>query len=96
MWGLPVDDLPEDDATRQSYNVAPGYYEPVYRADVPDWGAGGRNHDARDADVKGAANGTQEAEDQTGQESSQKEVKYKLQSMKWGTFLSVHGSLLAH
>ncbi|KAI1639639.1 DUF159-domain-containing protein [Biscogniauxia mediterranea] len=27
---------------RQSYNFAPGYYGIVYRADVPDWGAGPR------------------------------------------------------
>jgi putative SOS response-associated peptidase YedK len=40
-----VDDAPEDDgdgAPRQSYNFAPGYHGIVYRADVPDWGAGPR------------------------------------------------------
>ncbi|KAI1485641.1 DUF159-domain-containing protein [Biscogniauxia mediterranea] len=31
-----------DIAPRQSYNFAPGYYGIVYRADVPDWGAGPR------------------------------------------------------
>ncbi|KXJ89245.1 hypothetical protein Micbo1qcDRAFT_235558 [Microdochium bolleyi] len=29
-------------APRQSYNFAPGYHGVVYRADVPDWGAGPR------------------------------------------------------
>ncbi|KAL2132359.1 hypothetical protein VTI74DRAFT_3900 [Chaetomium olivicolor] len=40
---LPVDDAPADEgdgAPRQSYNFAPGYYGVVYRADVPDRGAG--------------------------------------------------------
>lgn len=40
---MPVYDAPEDEgdgAPRQSYNFAPGYYGVVYRADVPDWGAG--------------------------------------------------------
>ena len=42
---MPVDDAPHDvgdGAPRQSYNFAPGYYGVVYRADVPDWGAGTR------------------------------------------------------
>ena len=45
---MPVDDAPADEgdgAPRQSYNFAPGYHGVVYRADVPDHGAGGdRSH----------------------------------------------------
>jgi putative SOS response-associated peptidase YedK len=40
---MPVWEAPEDEgdgAPRSSYNFAPGYYGVVYRADVPDWGAG--------------------------------------------------------
>jgi hypothetical protein len=40
---MPVDDAPADEgdgAPRQSYNFAPGYHGVVYRADVPDRGAG--------------------------------------------------------
>ncbi|KAI1763964.1 DUF159-domain-containing protein [Hypoxylon sp. FL1150] len=40
---MPVDDAPDDegdDAPRQSYNFAPGYHGIVYRASVPDRGAG--------------------------------------------------------
>lgn len=43
---MPVDDAPADEgdgAPRQSYNFAPGYHGIVYRADVPDSGAGPRN-----------------------------------------------------
>jgi hypothetical protein len=41
MW---VQDTPDDDDEdiRQTYNFAPGYNGIVYRADVPDYGAGGR------------------------------------------------------
>jgi putative SOS response-associated peptidase YedK len=43
---MPVDEALDDDETegapRQSYNFAPGYHGVVYRADVPDWGAGSR------------------------------------------------------
>lgn len=51
---MPVDDAPADEgdgAPRQSYNFAPGYHGIVYRADVPDWGAGPR----REAKVKSRA-----------------------------------------
>ncbi|PSR81833.1 hypothetical protein BD289DRAFT_438501 [Coniella lustricola] len=43
---MPVDEAPADDedgGPRQSYNFAPGYHGVVYRADVPDWGAGPRS-----------------------------------------------------
>lgn len=51
---MPVDEAPDDEgegAPRPSYNFAPGYHGIVYRADVPDWGAGPR----REAKAKGAA-----------------------------------------
>jgi SOS response associated peptidase (SRAP) len=35
---MPVDEAPDDDAVRASYNFAPGYNGLVYRADVPDYG----------------------------------------------------------
>ncbi|KAI9768855.1 MAG: hypothetical protein M1840_004669 [Geoglossum simile] len=84
--GMPVDEAPEDEATRQSYNVAPGYYELVYRADVPDTGAGGKQHN-EDGEVKGATLMRTEVEDGERTEESKeatKETKYKLQAMKWG------------
>ncbi|KAI9786365.1 MAG: hypothetical protein M1816_008026 [Peltula sp. TS41687] len=76
--GLPIDDAPDDEATRQSYNVAPGYYELIYRADVPDWGAGAsKHHQEAQKDTAAAA-----AEEGDGGEDEH--VKYKLQAMKWG------------
>lgn len=79
---MPVYEAPDDDgdrAPRQSYNFAPGYHGIVYRADTPDWGAGPRNH----------KKGEGESEEQPAAEVEEEidepqEVRYKLQSMKWG------------
>ncbi|KAL2071452.1 hypothetical protein VTL71DRAFT_12687 [Oculimacula yallundae] len=79
---MPVYDAPADDAEgapRQSYNFAPGYYGLVYRADTPDHGAGPHQH------KKGEAESTeQETNDIPESSDEQGEVRYKLQSMKWG------------
>ena len=79
---MPVYDFPNDEgdrAPRQSYNFAPGYHGIVYRADTPDWGAGPRQH----------KNGNGESDAQSAEEGGEEttephEVRYKLQSMKWG------------
>ncbi|KAI1081236.1 DUF159-domain-containing protein [Whalleya microplaca] len=99
---MPVDEAPAEDedgdgpgAPRQSYNFAPGYHGIVYRADVPDWGAGPRRRaqhgkastTAAAADDEDGGNGkaTEGAEDVDAEASvAEKPVSYKLQSMKWG------------
>jgi putative SOS response-associated peptidase YedK len=68
---MPVYEAPDDDGEggpRQSYNFAPGYHGIVYRADTPDWGSGPRHHDGGEPEL----------------EEEQQEIRYKLQSMKWG------------
>jgi len=92
---MEVDDAPEDEgegAPRQSYNFAPGYHGVVYRADVPDRGAGPsrerqrgggdaqRGGEDKTATDGGHSVGTKEADDG----SKGTGVRYKLQSMKWG------------
>jgi hypothetical protein len=85
---MPVDWAPADDGDhappRQSYNFAPGYHGLVYRAEVPDWGAGPRTH------KKGQDDGKDDTED-VGPSAEEEEIltqtgetKYKLDSMKWG------------
>ncbi|KAI0440684.1 hypothetical protein F4803DRAFT_526631 [Xylaria telfairii] len=71
---------------RQSYNFAPSYRGLVYRADVPDWGAGPRSEhsrgtptEAKDADTK-----RQDKETDRRHVSMDSSVHYKLQAMKWG------------
>lgn len=76
-----VDDAPEDDEVRETYNFAPGSHGLVYRADVPDYGAGNR-HQRHDRATEDAAGENQEIQ---GQIEDPKETQYKLQSMKWGT-----------
>lgn len=83
-----VDDAPEDDEVRQTYNFAPGSHGLVYRADVPDYGAGNRHHrhDRTTEDTAGEDN------EISGQIKDSKETQYKLQSMKWGAWLLPHAS----
>jgi putative SOS response-associated peptidase YedK len=79
---MPVYEAPNeegDGAPRQSYNFAPGYHGIVYRADTPDWGAGPRHHKKGE----GESEGQPPAEVEEGTAEPQ-EVRYKLQSMKWG------------
>ena len=78
---MPVEDAPEDDDVRQTYNFAPGNYGLVYRADVPDYGAGGRPQDDEQHVTGGTNEVSEGAADQT---ENLKETTYKLQSMKWG------------
>ena len=74
--GMPVDEAPEDDEIRQSFNFAPGYHGLVYRADVPDYGAGPRHSTPED--------GEQPVEEAASQVEDHRETRYKLQAMKWG------------
>ncbi|CAL5874522.1 uncharacterized protein PFLUO_LOCUS8818 [Penicillium psychrofluorescens] len=69
--GMQVDEAPDDDEVRETYNFAPGNFGAVYRADMPEHG-----HQQGD---KGNEEST-EAQN----EDLPKDIKYKLQSMKWG------------
>lgn len=79
---MPVADAPDDDDVRQTYNFAPGNHGLVYRADLPDFGAGAR---PQDDDPGPDADGS---ERQASTDRTQSDVpgvtRYKLQSMKWG------------
>jgi putative SOS response-associated peptidase YedK len=87
---MPANECPGDEDCRQTYNFPPGSFGLVYRADVPDYGAGPRKggkkeHDHGDEE---AANNTEltvpEAEEQELSSREPHEVHYKLQAMKWG------------
>ncbi|KAG0646214.1 peptidase [Hyphodiscus hymeniophilus] len=81
---MPVYEAPEDDADdapRQSYNFAPGYNGIVYRADVPYYGAGSKAHKKGEAEPE--PEDSTEAQEEAGYDE-QEEVRYKLQTMKWG------------
>lgn len=78
---MPVEEAPDDDDVRQTYNFAPGNHGLVYRADVPDHGAAGGQNSGEGAPDGGIQDGEEE---NTTRTEDTKEVKYKLQAMKWG------------
>jgi hypothetical protein len=78
-----AEDAPDDDEVRQSHNFAPGYHGLVYRADVPDWGSGEREHGSGNAENEQASEAV-EGNAQAAEEPPSKKITYKLQSMKWG------------
>ena len=80
---MPVDEAPEDDETRETYNFAPGYYGLVYRAAVPDQEAEHQNEDTTEA--KGIENDRSQPPPSTSSEAGPA-MKYKLQAMKWGSY----------
>jgi|TARA_R110002003_G_scaffold25_9_gene1204 hypothetical protein len=79
---MPVEEAPNDDDVRQSYNFAPGYHGLVYRADGPGHGGQHQGSDEETAAVK--------------EEGATGDTTYKLQSMQWG--MAAHFALrtLAH
>lgn len=91
---MPVDEAPEDDVTRHTYNFAPGSYGLVYRADVPDHGAGqhlwqdekdDRGEKQHEITDKVQANETVTSDQPVDQ------PHYKLQAMKWGVCVAYEG-----
>jgi putative SOS response-associated peptidase YedK len=68
---MEVDEAPDDDEVRETYNFAPGSFGAVYRADIP--------HHGHQPGGEGSEEPT-EAQNDDGP----KDTKYKLQSMKWG------------
>ncbi len=85
--GLQVDDAPNDDDVRETYNFAPGSYGLVYRAEVPDHGVRDEeeepHHEQSEVEQPAEAEGTHEPPPRSSQ-VSHKEYKYELKAMKWG------------
>ena len=77
---MPMEEWPEDDDVRQTYNFAPGNHGLVYRADVPDYGGGHRPQDSEDDSEEP----TDDPDHPDTVIEDPKVTKYKLQSMKWG------------
>lgn len=86
--GLQVEDAPNDDDVRETYNFAPGSYGLVYRADIPDHGIRSNDGEARDEGTH-----AHQPEEDIGEiaeqplpssQSGLTEYKYHLKAMKWG------------
>lgn len=87
---MQVDQAPDDDDVRQSYNFAPGYHGLVYRADGPDFGS------TRSGDQQEQEKG--KLDDSTSMEAAghSDKIKYKLQAMKWGKLDGMHFTVERH
>ncbi|KAL4881700.1 hypothetical protein BJY04DRAFT_218141 [Aspergillus karnatakaensis] len=74
--GLPVDEAPEDDEVRETYNFAPGSIGAIYRTEIPFCDTEAQQ-DKKSAD-------TTAPKDPAKDEISSNITHYKLQAMKWG------------
>lgn len=79
---MPVDDAPDDESARQSYNFCPGYHGLVYRAEGPE-SAENKSNEQSD-DIK-----RETADDESTPVKSTSRSQYKLQAMKWGKLVEV-------
>ncbi|KIX98290.1 uncharacterized protein Z520_05591 [Fonsecaea multimorphosa CBS 102226] len=88
--GMPVDDAPNDDEARETYNFPPGSFGLVYRADVPDQGVRDNSDEAESSDDVEHDGQAQEQEQEPQEPSaptssqSKKHFNYQLKAMKWG------------
>jgi putative SOS response-associated peptidase YedK len=90
--GMPVDEAPDDDEARETYNFPPGSYGLVYRADVPDQGV--RNTDESEPSSSAPPQEEQDEEQRRQQQEVQestaptgsqpKHYNYQIKVMKWG------------
>lgn len=85
---MQVDGAPEDEgpgAPRQSHNFAPGYHGIVYRADVPDYGAGpAKEHSSGTKGSSSAKDDTAVTNNTKTDQDAHDPNHFILQSMKWG------------
>lgn len=81
---MQVDEAPNDDAVRETYNFAPGNFGAVYRAEVPSKERGHGRQEVNDEHEDQNPEKSQDASNEQAKISDSPAVKYKLQSMKWG------------
>ena len=85
--GLQVDEAPDDDAVRETFNFAPGSYGLVYRAQVADNGYPVPEDGAHNqtSNVGQPAGEEQQAQDKSPKSARARyKYKYELKAMKWG------------
>ena len=74
--GMPIEQVPEDDEVRETYNFAPGNFGAVCRADAPH-----KEHAQHEVSNEEAQNEANTDSHESGEDTT---TKYKIQSMKWG------------
>ncbi|KAJ5504045.1 hypothetical protein N7463_006919 [Penicillium fimorum] len=81
--GMQVDEAPDDDEVRETYNFAPGNFGVVYRADITDKGSYDHQQDA-DSEHQTKTSENEDNVSSNNKPEDSMAIKYKLQSMKWG------------
>ncbi|KAJ5662329.1 uncharacterized protein N7477_009945 [Penicillium maclennaniae] len=82
--GMQVDEAPDDDEVRETYNFAPGNFGAVYRADVPE------KHHSGPGEAADVEQGSERIESNDENDKTMEQVvnktnpRFKIQSMKWG------------
>ncbi|OJJ97914.1 hypothetical protein ASPACDRAFT_122671 [Aspergillus aculeatus ATCC 16872] len=90
--GMPVDEVPDDDEVRETYNFAPGNNGAVYRVDTASSGAAEHEqqhqHQPPEHDDNDSPTNPQQDPTTTHSPSADKQKvhrpRYKIQSMRWG------------
>lgn len=81
---MQVDEVPDDDEVRETYNFAPGNIGAVYRADIPEKHRSGPGEETGEAQASEHSE-THDKSDKTVEQAVDKtKPRYKIQSMKWG------------
>lgn len=81
---MQVDEAPDDDEVRETYNFAPGNFGAVYRADIPEKDRSRDGAHAGNEQSPGHEDTHDQNDQNTNSAADKKHTKYKLQSMKWG------------
>ncbi|KAJ5172966.1 hypothetical protein N7492_005559 [Penicillium capsulatum] len=82
--GMQVDEAPEDDQIRETYNFAPGNFGAVYRAEIPEHKAPDAGKEATEIQHPEETGLQDQHEEIRSKPSAKAPTKYKIQSMKWG------------
>lgn len=82
--GMQVDEAPEDDQVRETYNFAPGSFGAVYRAEIPEPRAPDARQEATEKPGPEQASSPGQHDESLSKPTTRTHTKYKIQSMKWG------------
>lgn len=81
---MPVDEVPDDDEVRETFNFAPGNFGAVYRAEVPERHPSGPGEEIGDEQRSEQSETHDKSDRNVDQAADKARPKYKIQSMKWG------------
>ena len=81
---MQVDEVPDDDEVRETYNFAPGNFGAVYRADIPEKPRSGPGEEAGEEQASEHSEIHDKSDKPVEQAVDKTKPRYKIQSMKWG------------